>query len=221
MTALSIFPSRESFPQPGRLSLRQTYVSNLRSSAPLLSVFNVFEEVRVQTSHWDTLITGEVVWPRQTGGEVGLGGREAELVLKWSPPGMPPAQSEWPTGERTWYKKEWRDQAAFIQSDLIKKKKPGTLFAKPRESLSLRSHHGTTVKLLDVWMFPCPITDRDLEPCPEKVRNVCLHVHACSAWSSVAVRATADDTLKQSSDRKQQNKQEQGNKCVLLAHYKS
>lgn len=120
MTALSIFQSRKSFPQPGRLSLRQTYVSNLRSSAPLLSVFNVFEEVRVQTSHWDPLITGEVVWPRQTGGEVGLGGRVAELVLKWSPPGMPPAQSEWPTGERTWYKKEWRDQAAFIHSDLIK-----------------------------------------------------------------------------------------------------
>lgn len=52
-----------------------------------------------------------------------MGGRVAELVLKWSPPGMPPAQSEWPTGERTWYKKEWRDEAAVIHSDLIKKKK--------------------------------------------------------------------------------------------------
>lgn len=106
-----------------------------------------------------------------------MGGRVAELVLKWSPPGMPPAQSEWPTGERTWYKKEWRDEAAVIHSDLIKKKKkPGTLFTKESES-----HHGTTDKLLDVWMFPCSITDSDLEPCPEKVRNVRLRIHASSA----------------------------------------
>lgn len=102
----SVNPSKASHSLADKVSTH-TNVSNLRSSAPRQSVFNVLWEVKVQTSHWDLFITGRVVWPMQKVRGVGWGeGSGACFQVVTSRKAQ--SHRQWPMGEsmveRTWYK---------------------------------------------------------------------------------------------------------------------
>lgn len=115
-------------------------------------------------------------------------GEESRACFQVVTSSKAPNQSQWPMGEstvrRTWYKKsrgagQQRERvAAFINSDLINVEySQNSLHRLPSFLVYQRSYYGTTDELLDV--FGCSITDTDLEPSLEKVRNLLLFIPAC------------------------------------------
>lgn len=88
----SFNPSKASHSPADKVSILPTSAIS-GSSAPLLSVFSVFEEVRVQTSH---CLSQEGLCEQGRRVEGAGGGREAGLVFKWSPPGKLPARVSGP-----------------------------------------------------------------------------------------------------------------------------